>query len=415
MLEEDNIIIAPKDWPTADNIIKVLGVGGGGCNAVDYMFKQRIQGCSFVVCNTDAQALNRCSVPMKIQLGLGLGADAAPTLLSSCDTLFDVRKLRAGNRYEAYSLHDSLQYVVYEQNRIDRIVFRCTAPYSAWKYSRPVEPQVKTADITITSSLWNDLRHAGASPLLIVALEDIYEWSVDFFGLQEGDRFRVLYHQQVCEDEVIAVDSLWYAEFIRDGEVLPAVFFDPGDGSDRYWNADGKSLKKAFLKAPLKFTRISSGFSYRRRHPVSGKVKPHTAVDYAAPTGTPVRAIGAGTVLSAGWSGGGGNMVKIKHNGVYTSAYLHLSRFAKGIRAGRHVSQGEVIGYVGSTGVSTGPHLDFRVWKNGTPVNPLKLVSPPCDPLSKQYLPALDSAAQTYRSRLDSLLKTDTENEYETQ
>ena len=335
----------------------------------------------------------------------GLGAEASAALLASCDTLFDVRKLRAGNRFQAYSRHDSLQFVVYERSRIDRIIFRCTPPYSAWLYSRPVEGTVRTADITITSSLWNDLRRAGASPLLIVALEDIYEWSVDFFSLREGDRFRVLYHQLACEDEVVAVDSLWYAEFIRDGKVLPAVFFDPGNGTDRYWNADGKSLKKAFLKAPLKFTRISSGFSYRRRHPVSGKVKPHTAVDYAAPAGTPVRTIGSGTVLSAGWSGGAGNMVKIKHNGSYTTGYLHLSRFAKGIRAGAHVSQGDVIGYVGSTGVSTGPHLDFRVWKDGAPVNPLKLVSPPAEPLPRQYLPTLDSLARTFRGRLDSLLE----------
>lgn len=337
---------------------------------------------------------------------LGAGQSVSASLVQACDTVFDVRKLRAGNHYDAYYEGDSLRYLVYEQDRIARIIFRCTDSLSVWRYERPVERQVKAVDIPITSSLWNDLRRVDVSPLLIVSLEDVYEWSVDFFGLQEGDRFRALYSQCVCEDEVVAVDSLWYAEFIRDGKELPAVFFDPGDGSGRYWAPDGASLKKAFLKAPLQFTRISSGFSYHRRHPVSGKVKPHTAVDYAAPTGTPVRAIGNGTVLSAGWAGGGGNTVKIKHNGVYTSAYLHLSRFAKGIRAGVHVAQGQVIGYVGSTGVSTGPHLDFRVWKNGTPVNPLTLVSPPSEPLAKVYLPALDSVARRYRHHLDSLLET---------
>ena len=304
---------------------------------------------------------------------LGAGQSVSASLVQACDTVFDVRKLRAGNHYDAYYEGDSLRYLVYEQDRIARIIFRCTDSLSVWRYERPVERQVKAVDIPITSSLWNDLRRVDVSPLLIVSLEDVYEWSVDFFGLQEGDRFRALYSQCVCEDEVVAVDSLWYAEFIRDGKELPAVF---------------------------------SGFSYHRRHPVSCKVKPHTAVDYAAPTGTPVRAIGNGTVLSAGWAGGGGNTVKIKHNGVYTSAYLHLSRFAKGIRAGVHVAQGQVIGYVGSTGVSTGPHLDFRVWKNGTPVNPLTLVSPPSEPLAKVYLPALDSVARRYRHHLDSLLET---------
>ena len=159
-------------------------------------------------------------------------------------------------------------------------------------------------------------------------------------------------------------------------------------------------MRKAFLKAPLHFSRISSGFSYHRRHPITKKVQPHLAVDYAAPKGTPVMAIGDGTVISAGYSGAAGNMVKIRHNSVYTSAYLHLSGYAKGIRAGERVSQGQVIGYVGSTGRSTGPHLDFRVWKNGSPINPLTMESPSVEPIRSENLPALDSLNRHYQQLL---------------
>ena len=268
---------------------------------------------------------------------------------------------------------------------------------------KPVEHELKYADVTIRTSLWNDMVAAGAPTYLISQLSEVYAWTVNFFGLQKDDRFRVLYGQTVCEGEVIDVDTLYYSVYSSGGKDFPAIMFDQGDGGNLYWNEQGESLRKAFLKAPLKYTRISSGFTYHRKHPVTGQVRAHTAVDYAAPAGTPVMSIGDGTVLSAGWSGGGGNTVKIRHNSVYTTAYLHLSRYAKGIRAGVRVRQGDVIGYVGSTGVSTGPHLDFRVWKNGTPVNPLTMESPRTDPIRRENLPALDSVTVRYRALIDSL------------
>ena len=162
-------------------------------------------------------------------------------------------------------------------------------------------------------------------------------------------------------------------------------------------------MRKTFLKAPLQFKRVSSGFSYARKHPVTGVVRPHTGVDYAAPTGTPVVALGDGTVVSAGWTtGGGGNTVKIRHNSVYTTGYLHLSKFASGIKAGTHVRQGQVIGYVGMTGTATGPHLDFRVWKNGSPINPLTLESPPAEPLKEEFRAQFDSTFRAYLTELQS-------------
>jgi murein DD-endopeptidase MepM/ murein hydrolase activator NlpD len=346
---------------------------------------------------------------------LGMNADSAYSLAIKCDTVFDVRKMRAGNRYRAYYFMDStatdssavhpLEYVVYDHDKINMTIFKCHDSLAVWNFSKPIETEDVYTDVTIHTSLWNDMANAGASVNLIAALSDIYAWTVDFFGLQEGDRFRVLYEQETCDGEVIDVHRIYYAEFQRDSTVLPAIYFDQGDEGNLYWNEKGESMRKAFLKAPLKFTRISSGFSYHRRHPVTGKVRPHTAVDYAAPTGTPVMSIGDGTVISAGWSGGGGNTVKIRHNSVYTTAYLHLSRYAKGIKAGVRVRQGDVIGYVGSTGVSTGPHLDFRVWKNGSPVNPLKLESPPSDPIKEENRAALDSVRLSFRQEMDSLAR----------
>jgi murein DD-endopeptidase MepM/ murein hydrolase activator NlpD len=336
---------------------------------------------------------------------LGLSGEDTYKLIQVSDSIFDVRKFRAGAAWQAYYQDSTeLRYLVYEEGRVRSIIFQCRDSLAAWKYDKPVERQEKVADVTIHSSLWNDMLDAGASPLLIVELADIYAWTVDFFGLQEGDRFRVLYHQDVCEGEVFRINDVEYAVFSRADKDFPALFFDQQDGGNKYWNEKGESMRKAFLKAPLKFTRISSGFSYHRLHPVHGTVRPHTGVDYAAPTGTPVMSIGDGTVISKGWAGGGGNTVKIRHNSVYTTGYMHLSKYASGLKVGDRVHQGQVIGYVGMTGTATGPHLDFRVWKNGSPINPLKMESPSGEPIQKQYLPALDSLYKLRSHRLDSLL-----------
>lgn len=337
---------------------------------------------------------------------LGMGTGDAYTLATSIDSVFDMKKMRAGNEWHAF--YDTLsgktlRYLVYDVDKVNRTVIDCIPPYGVWRASKPVDIERKFSDVTINSSLWNDMLKNGVSPLLIVNLSDVYAWTVDFFGLQKGDRFRVLYEQEVCDGEIIGVNDIYYAVFSREGKELPAIMLDLGDKGNRYWNPAGESMRKAFLKAPLKFTRISSGFSYHRKHPVSGQVKAHTAVDYAAPTGTPVMSIGDGTVLSRGWTAGGGNTVKIRHNSVYTTSYMHLSKFASGLKNGQRVSQGEVIGYVGATGVATGPHLDFRVYKNGTAINPLKMEAPAAEPLPQQYLPALDSLSRLYRHELDSL------------
>lgn len=337
---------------------------------------------------------------------LGLGAADTYSLVQKCDSVFDVRKLRAGNRLIAYyTPSDStriLEYVVYTQNRIRSTVFKCRDSLAIWHYDKPVEHQRKYADVIITSSLWNDMIAAGSSPTLIMDLADIYQWSVNFFTLQPQDRFRIIYTQTVCEGEVIAIDTVHFSLFNGGGKEVAAVLFDTGDGSRTYWDKGGESLKRMFLKAPLKYNRISSKFSYHRKHPVTGKVKAHTAVDYAAPTGTPVHAIGDGTITKLGWDGsGGGNRIRIKHMRGYESCYMHLSKFAPGLKAGSRVSQGQLIGYVGATGTATGPHLDFRIWENGKPIDPLSLNSPASEPLDKKYLEQFNVVYDRYMAEVN--------------
>ena len=333
---------------------------------------------------------------------LGLDAQQAYDLTQACNGVFDVKSLRIGNSYKAYydagSSH--LEYLVYEHSRTTSVIFGCQSPYSVRSYEKPVTIEERYADVTVNSSLWVDMREAGVSPQLILSLSDIYAWTVDFFGLQKGDRFRVLYEEKLCDGEVIAVDTVRYAVFTRGSQEFPAVMFNQKDGGNIYWNEKGESMRKAFLKAPLKFSRVSSGFSYARKHPITRKVQPHTGVDYAAPKGTPVMTIGDGVITSMKYEGAGGKTVRIRHNSVYSTAYLHLSGYAKGLKTGQRVHQGQVIGYVGSTGRSTGPHLDFRVWKNGSPINPLKMQSPPAEPLKGGNKEAFEAVYEENKARI---------------
>ncbi len=381
--------------------------GGSGNDAQAPVQKDTILLLGF---RTDAYAVDSTKVrdgeTFTGMMGrLGLGAADAYTLVERCDSIFDVRRLRAGNSLEAYYSPDStgrrIEYVVYHNDRIKSTVFQCRDSLCGWVCMRPVEHVRKTADITIHSSLWNDMVAAGVSPLLIVELSDIYAWTVNFFGLQDGDRFRVIYNQTESEGEVISIDGIDFAIYNSGKFTASAIRFDQGDGGGKYWNEKGESMRKAFLKAPLQFTRISSRFTYHRKHPITGKVRPHTAVDYAAPTGTPVHSIGDGTVTLCGWDGsGGGNRVRIRHMNGYETCYMHLSKFASGIRQGVRVAQGQVIGYVGATGHATGPHLDFRVWKDGTAIDPLSMISPPSEPLKSENL---DSLGKLYKAYLDTL------------
>jgi murein DD-endopeptidase MepM/ murein hydrolase activator NlpD len=223
-------------------------------------------------------------------------------------------------------------------------------------------------------------------PNLANELSEIYAWTIDFFGIQNGDNFKVIYENKFVDGERIGIGKVLAANFNHYGDDHFAFYFVQ-DSTGDYFDEKANSLRRTLLKAPLRYRRISSGFSYSRMHPILKYRRPHLGVDYAADRGTPVVSIGDGVVVFAKWdNGGGGRAVKIKHNGTYTTLYMHLSKYGKGIKAGAQVKQGQVIGYVGASGLATGPHLDFRIYRNGKPIDPLKVESPPALPVDSVNL-----------------------------
>ena len=329
-----------------------------------------------------------------ILLSSGADANSINNLNLIPDSILNSRKINAGNKYTIYNVNDSahtLRYFVYHKSKQDFVVLEFLEDtIIASIFSKPAISKKRVSGAVITSSLWNAISDSELDINLALKLSDIYAWSIDFFGLQKMDSFIVYYSELYIDNEPIGIDSIYSAIFYHANHPYYAIYFAKEDIKG-YWDLEGNSLRKAFLKAPLSFSRISSHFTYARKHPIYKTIRPHTGVDYAAPAGTPVMSIGDGVVIAKGYKGGGGNTIKIRHNSVYTTAYLHLSKFASNIKEGTHVSQGQVIGYVGSTGSSTGPHLDFRVWKNGEPINPLKLESPPVEPIPDNLKAEFDS------------------------
>lgn len=341
-----------------------------------------------------------------LMTSLGVAQSDIYSLTQASRGIFDLKKIKAGNNYKAFYTKDDepkLAYLVYEDTRTSFITFGIHDSIYVKVSEREIKNRIRMANVTINSSLWRDIEQAGYSPLLALRLSDIYAWSIDFFGLRRGDSFYVVYDELYVGDKFFDIGTVYGAVFTHAGREYDAYRFVQ-DEVAQYWNEKGENLRKAFLKAPLSFSRISSGFSYARRHPVTRIVRPHTGVDYAAPRGTPVMSIGDGVVTQRAYVGAGGNTVRIKHNSTYTTAYLHLHRFASGLSVGKRVRQGEVIGYVGSTGLSTGPHLDFRVWKNGTPINPLTMEAPPADPIKKASTESFRESVAMIKMQRDSLI-----------
>ncbi|MEG0796573.1 MAG: peptidoglycan DD-metalloendopeptidase family protein [Odoribacter sp.] len=319
----------------------------------------------------------------------GLSVSEVHNLCEKAKGVFDVRKIKSGQAYAVFSSTDSIpvaNYFVYEIDPKSYVVFDLRGDYEVKMGHNPVEWRRKQIAGNVESSLWNAMVKYDTDPLLAVELSTIFGWTIDFFGLQKEDEFRLIYEQEYVDGNGLPTfnilgavfrhaDSSYYAiPFLQDGELL-------------FYNEQGKSLEGAFLKAPLDYFRITSRFTNSRYHPVLKRYRAHHGVDYAAPVGTPVYAIGSGTVIAKGYQpNGGGNFLKIKHNATYTTSYMHLSRFAGGIRVGSKVAQKEVIAYVGSTGLSTGPHLDFRVFESGRPINPLTIKSQPKKPVKAELM-----------------------------
>lgn len=308
----------------------------------------------------------------------------------AAEDVFSLKNIRAGNNYTVFLAADStnrLVHFAYQHNLKEYLVISYEGDsVTVKKEQKDVHIVRRTGSGTITSSLWNAIVGNGMSPALSMEMEGIYAWTVDFFGLQSGDHFTLIYDDEVVDGTSVGIGRIWGALFHHNGKDYYAIPFKQG-GKITYWDEQGNSLRKGMLKAPLSYSRISSKFSNSRMHPVLRIRRPHHGVDYAAPSGTPVHAVADGTVIFAGWDkGGGGNTLKIKHSSRLTTGYLHLKSFAKGIRSGTRVSQGDLIGYVGSTGTSTGPHLDYRVWQDGKAIDPLKITSEPAEPIAKANL-----------------------------
>lgn len=332
----------------------------------------------------------------------GISAVQIEQLLQSSAGTFRVQDFKAGKPYLllAKDLEAGLDYMVYEPSLYEYYIFHFQDSPRIEKVVRPVEVKTQVVEGTIESSLWQALEDGGSSPALIAKLEDALQWSIDFHHLQKGDHFKALFDQNYVEGTAVDPGKVHAALYRTEDKEHYAIYYEY-QGEKGYYDLEGRPINKGFLKAPVKFSRISSHFNMSRFHPVLKRVRPHLGTDYAAPSGTEIYAVGAGEVLEASYTSGNGNYVKIRHNKNITTQYLHMKGFARGIRRGTRVSQGQVIGYVGSTGLATGPHVCFRFWMNGKQVNHLKLNFPPPDPLPKEELEKFIP----YRDRLLEQLK----------
>ena len=341
----------------------------------------------------------------------GVNIAVVNRLVEKCKGVFDLRDLRVGKPYTAFLSRDTtaqgaLQYLVYEKSASEFIVFGTGNDVFVRKDKKEVTSQERYAEATIKSSLWGAIYENNLPVSLAARLDGIFKWTIDFFAIQKGDGFKVIYEEQFIDTVSIGVGRIFGAEFTHNGKPYLAVRFEQkaknGDVEIGYWDAQGKNLRKNFLSAPLSFTaRVSSKFGVRV-HPITRRVRQHNGIDYAAPSGTPVLAIADGVVTAKGWDGGGGgNRLWIKHAQGLESAYLHLRGFASGISVGTRVRQGQVIGYVGSTGMSTGPHLDFRIRQKGKYINPAKTPSTPTDPISAANKPAFDKMKKDVLAVMD--------------
>ncbi len=314
---------------------------------------------------------------------------------------FEVTDLRAGHRYRVY-VNPWLQqprYLAYQIDARRYVVFDLQHPDRTRVATRPVTRRWATVSGTVEGSLYETVVENDGHPLLALRLSEVFAWQIDFFRLRAGDSFRLVYEARAVEGDAVQPGDIVAAHVRHRGEDYYAFRFEAGAGDAEYFNRAGQSLRRQLLKAPLQYSRISSGYTNRRYHPVLNEYRPHRGVDYAAPRGTPVRSVGSGIVQRAGYKGPNGNYVKVRHNGTYTSGYLHLSQIS--VTSGDRVQQGETIGYVGSTGRSTGPHLDYRLWKHGSPVNPVTLELPPSQPVPLQHRDAFRETVRALLLRLD--------------
>ncbi|MFD2514907.1 peptidoglycan DD-metalloendopeptidase family protein [Pontibacter locisalis] len=326
-------------------------------------------------------------------------------LAKKAKKVYNVRRIAANRNYTILHSQDSArtaQYFIYEPNLVEYVIYDLRDSLTVTLVKREVEVIERTLAGEIKSSLFESLVAAGGSPQLVNKFADIYAWRLNLNRIQPGDKFKLIYDEKVVNGQSIGFGDLKSAVFEHEGKPIYAIGFNQGNGVD-YFDEKGQSLKTAFLKEPLEYTRISSRFSKRRFHPVQKRYKAHLGTDFAAPRGTPIRTVGDGVVVEARYTRGNGYFVKVKHNKTYTTQYLHMSKFARGVRKGVHVKQGQTIGYVGSTGLATGPHLCYRFWKNGRQVDALRVKLPSADPVNRKNMSEFTALKEQTIKRMEAI------------
>ena len=326
-------------------------------------------------------------------------------IVAKSKKIFDFRRINPGQEYTVICTNDSIEkvyYFIYQQNQTNYIVVDLAEGIDIYMGEKEIITKVVRSSGVINYSLSESVEGLGISPRVSIKLSEIYAWTIDFFKIQKGDAFNVYYENNYIDGEYIGIGRILASEFIHKNQKFYAFYYKENNYGE-YFDEEGRTLRKAFLKAPLDFYRISSRFSRNRKHPVTGQWKGHFGTDYAAPKGTPIMTTANGTIVSAGYSKNNGNFVKVRHNATYTTQYLHMSKIKPGIRKGVYVKQGDIIGYVGSTGLATGPHVCYRFWKNGRQVDPYIQKLPPGDPIKKQnkehYMQVKDSLMQILISK----------------
>ena len=328
-------------------------------------------------------------------------------IVQKAKKVFDVRRINLGKPYTILFSKDSVKIpkvLIYQPNLIDYVVVSLTDSLFAEKKSKAVKLKEFEAEGVITSSLSETMEEKKLSPLLSNELSEIYAWTIDFFRLEKGDNFKIIYSAKFVDDSIaVGLNRIHSAYFEHRGKPFYAIEFetDPKRGLFEYFDENGKNLRRAFLRAPVQFSRISSRYNLKRKIAYYGRVRPHLGTDFAAPRGTPIRATASGTVTKASYTRSNGNYIKIKHNGTYSTQYLHMDK--RGVKVGEFVKQGDYIGTVGMTGNTSGPHVCYRFWKNGKQVDPLKQKLPEAKPISKELKKRYLKYMMPVKNQLDSI------------
>lgn len=337
---------------------------------------------------------------------IGINDLNSSEIAKAADGIFDIRKITAGRSITSFVSVDSLtkvDYLVYEPNNLEYVIFDFSNGIKVSKHERQVTIHTKRVAGSIQNSLYGTLAQLDLNASFGEKLADLFAHKIDFYRVQKGDSFKVVFEEKYSGENFVGYGNIKAAVFYHGNENPFYAFAFNEDGKIEYYDQDARSLKNAFLKAPLKFTRISSSYTNKRFHPVLKRYKAHLGTDYAAPTGTPIYAIADGIISQSGFTSGNGNYVRIKHNKTYETGYLHMSKIASNMRPGTRVSKGQVIGYVGSTGLATGPHLCFRFWKNGQQVDFLREKLPNSESINPKYLAEYMIIRDMWKSMIDNM------------